>query len=221
MTITGPTPLHRNTTDLAVDVTYVGRAAMPLDAGDFTAHAFDAGDDTHLLLTMGDLATATDPLVRLHSECLTGDALRSRRCDCGSQLQSALHTIAAAGVGAVIYLGGHEGRGIGLAEKIRAYALQDEGADTVDANLLLGHRADERDFSAAAAILRWCGVSAVQLLSNNPIKAEALEAQGIQIARMVGLDADVTPQNERYLVTKRDRMGHLLTADLASTPDND
>lgn len=190
-------------------VRHMGRSHLPLDAGEFVAHAFD--DDlgnTHLAITKGDLSTAVSPLVRLHSECLTGDALRSTRCDCGSQLQASLETIEATGVGAVIYVAGHEGRGIGLADKIRAYALQDEGADTVDANLLLGHDADERDFGAAAAILDWFGVTHLRLLSNNPAKATALTEQGITVDRIVGQPGTVTPENARYLTTKRDRMGH-------------
>jgi len=206
-----PTVLEPTLVKPKAGVTYVGSAAMPVDAGDFTAHAFDAGAHTHLVLTMGDLTSVPAPLVRLHSECLTGDALRSRRCDCGSQLQAALTRIADEGVGAVIYLAGHEGRGIGLAEKIRAYALQDDGADTVDANVLLGHDADQRDYTPAVAVLDWYGVKAVRLLTNNPTKAAALQEQGIHVAALESHHGMVTEHNRAYLETKRDRMGHELT----------
>ena len=198
MTVLEPTAL----------VTHVGRAALPLDAGHFTAHAFDGGRHTHLALTMGELGSVRAPLVRLHSECLTGDALGSRRCDCGSQLDGALERVAVEGVGAVIYLAGHEGRGIGLAEKIRAYALQDGGADTVDANLLLGHEPDQRDYSPAVEILRWFGLDRVRLLSNNPLKSAALESAGVAVERVERHEGRVTHENHGYLRTKRDRMGH-------------
>ena len=208
-------PVEVTEREVALDVVYVGRAAMPVEAGEFTAHAFDLGAHTHLVLTMGDLSSVAAPLVRLHSECLTGDALRSQRCDCGSQLQAALTRIADEGVGAVIYLAGHEGRGIGLAEKIRAYALQDDGADTVDANVFLGHDADLRDYTPAVSVLEWFGVEAVRLLTNNPAKAAALEEQGIRVAALEPHHGMVTEHNRAYLETKRDRMGHEL-AELAA-----
>ncbi len=148
------------------------------------------------------------PLVRLHSECLTGDAFGSWRCDCGEQLDAALALIAHAGEGVLVYLRGHEGRGIGLVEKLRAYRLQDQGVDTVDANLQLGHPADARDYSQAAGILRDLGVDDVRLLSSNPAKEEALKALGLRVVERVGAAVPARPENTRYLLTKRKRMRH-------------
>lgn len=148
------------------------------------------------------------PLVRLHSECLTGDALGSRRCDCGEQLDVAMALIAEAGAGAVIYVRGHEGRGIGLVEKLRAYALQDQGYDTVDANTLLGHPADARDYAAAAGILIDLGLYSIVLLSSNPAKQEAIEPFGIQVAARRSLIVDDRAESATYLATKRARMNH-------------
>ncbi len=148
------------------------------------------------------------PLVRLHSECLTGDAFGSWRCDCGEQLDAALALIAHAGEGVLVYLRGHEGRGIGLVEKLRAYRLQDQGFDTVDANLQLGHPVDARDYSQAAGILRDLGVHSVRLLSSNPAKAEALGTLGLRVVERVGAAVPSRPENTRYLLTKRKRMRH-------------
>lgn len=150
------------------------------------------------------------PLVRVHSECLTGDVLGSHRCDCGEQLAASLALIAQHG-GVLVYVRGHEGRGIGLWEKIRAYALQEDGADTVDANLRLGHPEDGRDYRAAAAILREMGIDRARLLTNNPAKIRALSALGVDIADRVPLETAARPQNAHYLATKRSRMQHLLT----------
>jgi 3,4-dihydroxy 2-butanone 4-phosphate synthase/GTP cyclohydrolase II len=146
----------------------------------------------------------------VHSECLTGDVFGSRRCDCGPQLQASLRTIALAGRGVVIYMQGHEGRGIGLEAKLRAYALQDAGADTVDANLRLGFPADSRAYSAAAAVLRALGVDRCRLLTNNPAKCQSLTAHGIDVVERVPLLISPNPDNASYLRTKQERLGHLL-----------
>jgi 3,4-dihydroxy 2-butanone 4-phosphate synthase/GTP cyclohydrolase II len=148
-------------------------------------------------------------LVRVHSECLTGEAFGSRTCDCGPQLDAALDRIVAEG-GVVIYLRGHEGRGIGLLPKLRAYELQERGLDTVEANLALGLPADARDFTAAADILRDLGIRAIRLLTNNPDKLAQLERHGIEVLGRVPLLVGGTPENARYLATKADRMGHLI-----------
>jgi len=146
--------------------------------------------------------------VRVHSECLTGDVLGSRRCDCGPQLRAALRRVAAEGRGVVLYMRGHEGRGIGLLSKLQAYALQDRGADTVDANLALGLPADSRSYGTAARILADLGVSSVRLLTNNPAKQVGLEEHGLRVVQRVPLEVSPTPENLGYLLTKRDRMGH-------------
>jgi 3,4-dihydroxy 2-butanone 4-phosphate synthase / GTP cyclohydrolase II len=160
----------------------------------------------HLALVRNPLGRT--PLVRLHSECLTGDALGSLRCDCGPQLQEALRQIASGDGGALIYLRGQEGRGIGLANKIRAYALQDQGHDTVEANTVLGFAPDARDYSIAGQILRALGIGRLRLLSNNPDKALSLEQFGIHVAERVPLEIPANPYNWRYLATKRDKFGH-------------
>ncbi|NNV09017.1 GTP cyclohydrolase II [Geobacillus sp. MMMUD3] len=149
------------------------------------------------------------PLVRVHSECMTGDVFGSHRCDCGEQLDLAMRTIAEEG-GAVVYLTGHEGRGIGLSNKIRAYALQDSGLDTVDANLRLGLSDDARDYRAAAAILTAMGLTRIRLLTNNPTKTQALEALGITVEEVVPLEIPARPENAKYLATKQTRMHHTL-----------
>ena len=158
---------------------------------------------------MGNLADAEDVLVRVHSECFTGDVLGSLRCDCGEQLNRALALVASEGLGVVIYLR-QEGRGIGLLQKLRAYNLQDQGYDTVDANLMLGHEADERDYSLAARILEDLKVKAVRLITNNPSKISALEAEGIKVTSRVIQNIAVNSENENYLRTKAKRMDHLL-----------
>ena len=162
----------------------------------------------HIALVYGDLGDGEDVLARVHSECLTGDVLGSRRCDCGAQLEAAMAAVAAEGRGIVCYLRGHEGRGIGLLSKLRAYQLQDGGADTVDANLELGLPADARDYSIGAQILADAGVRSVRLLTNNPAKVDGLAACGIEVRAMVPLPVAPTPENLRYLIAKRDRLGH-------------
>ncbi len=150
-------------------------------------------------------------LVRIHSECLTGEAFGSLRCDCGPQLQEAIRQVDKSSGGAVIYLRGHEGRGIGLANKIRAYALQDKGLDTVEANIALGFPAEQRSFEVAAQILAAIGMTTVDLLSNNPAKAMALEHHGIAVASVKSLSIEPNPHNIRYLEAKRDKFGHMIT----------
>lgn len=190
------------------------RAQMRLAAGTFQAVGYwePATGREQLALVFGDLGSGggRDVLARVHSECLTGDGFGSLRCDCGPQLQRALQAIADHGRGVVVYARGHEGRGIGLTNKLRAYRLQDAGADTVQANLQLGLPADGRDYGAAAAILCDLGIHSIRLLSNNPAKQAALEAAGIPVQSMVPLRTTVTEHNGRYLATKRDQMGHVL-----------
>ncbi len=188
-------------------ITHIATATVPTRWGEFTCHAYRRPDGVeHLALVLGELVDA--PLVRVHSECLTGDVFASARCDCGAQRDLALELIAAEGRGALIYLRGQEGRGIGLGEKIRAYALQERGYDTVDANLALGHPADARDYADAADVLRHLGADSIRLLTNNPAKTDALTARGIEVAATVPVVIAPTPQNAAYLDTKRERMGH-------------
>jgi 3,4-dihydroxy 2-butanone 4-phosphate synthase / GTP cyclohydrolase II len=183
---------------------------LPNAHGDWRALGYQNSVDgtEHVALVLGDLGDGTDILVRVHSECLTGDVLGSRRCDCGAQLQAAMAAVAADGRGIVCYLRGHEGRGIGLLSKLRAYQLQDGGADTVDANLELGLPADARDYSIGAQILADLGVRSVRLLTNNPAKVTGLAACGIEVAGTVPIAIAPTPENLRYLTAKRDRLGH-------------
>jgi len=203
---------HRRRTHRLVHRT--GRARLPTDHGLFEASCYRSTLDgvEHVALTTGDLAAANSSpagvLVRVHSECVTGDLFGSHRCDCGSQLSAALDAIAAEGAGALVYLRGHEGRGIGLGHKLQAYQLQDQGRDTVDANLELGLPVDARDYGAAAAILAELGISRVRLITNNPRKCSDLD--GIELVARVASRPSPTPENLAYLATKRDRMGHLL-----------
>ncbi|HEV7876236.1 MAG TPA: bifunctional 3,4-dihydroxy-2-butanone-4-phosphate synthase/GTP cyclohydrolase II [Nocardioides sp.] len=200
----------------------VAETRLPTRHGDFTAHGYRITVDgsEHIALVHGDLSGPDPVLTRVHSECLTGDVFGSRRCDCGPQLDEALARVAAEGRGVVIYLRGHEGRGIGLIAKLQAYALQDGGRDTVDANLDLGLPADARHYGTATQILRDLGVSSVRLLTNNPDKVSNLEDFGIGVAARVPLTPHPNDHNIAYLLTKRDRMGHLLP-DLVDlrTPD--
>jgi GTP cyclohydrolase II len=195
--------------DASVEI--LARAKLPLDDMPPTQIvAFRASDDgqEHVALVVGAFG-GKPPLVRLHSECLTGDVFGSLKCDCGPQLKEALHIIGQSGGGVLLYLR-QEGRGIGLANKIRAYALQDRGLDTVDANQRLGFADDERDYGHAAAILRALGVDTVRLLTNNPSKVEGLEAAGIKVAERVPHHMPANPHNADYLATKRKKSGHLL-----------
>jgi len=192
------------------DVTLVARARLPIEnLPETQIAAFRASDDgqEHVALIIGAFG-GKPPLVRLHSECLTGDAFGSLKCDCGPQLEEALRLIGAAGGGVLLYLR-QEGRGIGLANKLRAYALQDRGFDTVEANLRLGFADDERDYLHAAAILQQLGIEEVRLLTNNPAKASGLKNAGIRIAERVGHHMPANPHNADYLATKREKSGHL------------
>ncbi|MDP7117213.1 MAG: GTP cyclohydrolase II [Acidimicrobiales bacterium] len=183
---------------------------MPTSVGTFEGHVFTSLVDglEHLALVLGDVA-GEDVVARVHSECLTGDVFGSRRCDCGAQLEMSLERIAEEGRGVVVYLRGHEGRGIGLAEKLRAYRLQDEGLDTIEANLELGHAADERNYAVAAQVLSNLGVESVVLLTNNPAKVGGLTELGVRVVGRLSLWSEPTVENERYLSTKRSRLGHL------------
>jgi 3,4-dihydroxy 2-butanone 4-phosphate synthase / GTP cyclohydrolase II len=191
----------------------VVQTRMPNQFGEWRAYGYlNSVDGTeHLALVLGDLAEpGTDVLVRMHSECLTGDVFGSQRCDCGAQLAAAMAAIAAEGRGVVLYLRGHEGRGIGLLSKLRAYQLQDAGADTVDANLELGLPADAREYSTGAQMLADLGVRTLRLLTNNPAKVRGLSGFGIEVTGRVSLPVTATPDNLRYLIAKRDRLGHHL-----------
>ncbi|MCL3819132.1 bifunctional 3,4-dihydroxy-2-butanone-4-phosphate synthase/GTP cyclohydrolase II [Aeromicrobium wangtongii] len=182
---------------------------LPTEFGEFTALGYRdrIEGSEHVALVHGDPGTE-DVMVRIHSECLTGDVFGSRRCDCGPQLELSMTEITAAGAGVVVYLRGHEGRGIGLLHKLQAYALQDSGSDTVDANLQLGFGEDERDYAAGAQILRDLGITSVRLLTNNPSKTTALEAYGVKVSERLPLVIAPTEDSLRYLQTKAERMGH-------------
>ena len=185
-------------------------AHLPTEHGNFRVRAFpELSDEDHCVVYTGQPWLVDAPLVRIHSECLTGDALSSLKCDCGPQLKRALDEIQENGTGMVIYLR-QEGRGIGLAAKIQAYALQDRGYDTLDANLLLGHPADARDYSIAAKMLQEMGVSKVRLMTNNPLKFQGLVENGIEVVQRIEHIDGVGPYNREYLSTKAARMGHLI-----------
>jgi 3,4-dihydroxy 2-butanone 4-phosphate synthase/GTP cyclohydrolase II len=190
----------------------VAEARIPTAHGNFRAVGYDSLLDgiEHVALVYGEIGDGDDILVRVHSECLTGDVFGSLRCDCGPQLDAALAAVAAEGRGVVLYVRGHEGRGIGLLHKLQAYQLQDSGADTVDANLQLGVPADARDYGTGAQILCDLGVRSMRLLTNNPAKRVGLEGYGLRITGKVSLPISPNPENLRYLQTKRDRMGHEL-----------
>ena len=188
----------------------VADARLPTPFAEFRLRVYLAQDGKeHVAVTLGDLAGEPPPLVRVHSECLTGDALFSLRCDCGFQLEHALQRIAAEKRGALVYLR-QEGRGIGLANKIRAYELQDQGADTVEANAHLGFGPDLRDYRLAVEILRSLGVTRLRLLTNNPRKLNAITDAGLSVVERVPIECGRNPHNESYLTTKADKLGHLL-----------
>ena len=191
-------------------VRYVESSRLPTLWGDFDMHGFEDPDSNkeHVVLTMGDVSNGEPVLTRIHSECLTGDALFSMRCDCGNQLQAALKAIADEGRGALFYLR-QEGRGIGLLNKIKAYKLQDAGADTVEANEQLGFGADMRDYSLLGPMFRHLHIKSVRLMTNNPRKVAALEEQGVAVVERIALHTDRNPHNEKYLTTKAGKLGHM------------
>lgn len=192
---------------------HIASAAVPTRHGTFSCVVFEHDGLEQVAMVRGDVDQRLDArpvMVRVHSECLTGDVFGSRRCDCGEQLDAALARIAAEERGVLVYLRGHEGRGIGLGHKIIAYGLQDQGLDTVDANLAQGLPADARDYGHAAAILHHLGVGSVRLITNNPAKCDQLAALGIEVVERVAAATVPTPENEGYLRTKAERMGHLI-----------
>ncbi|PNK60348.1 GTP cyclohydrolase II [Psychrobacter sp. FDAARGOS_221] len=213
---------------------FVSKAKLPTAHGEFEIHVFENADQQeHVMLTCGlpqtDTSAATEtsaaestsnanqkpPLVRIHSECLTGDAFSSLKCDCGPQLNATMQAIQAEGCGAILYLR-QEGRGIGLTNKIRAYALQDQGHDTLDANLLLGLPADARTYEMCKPMLDHVGITKLRLMTNNPDKLSYLEDLGFEVVERVPLVVGLNPHNLDYLVTKRERMGHHLAQDISS-----
>jgi 3,4-dihydroxy 2-butanone 4-phosphate synthase/GTP cyclohydrolase II len=198
-------------------VVAVAEAKIPTPHGEFRAVGYQGAYDghDHVALVMGEIGDGENVLVRVHSECLTGDVFASKRCDCGPQLHASMHAVAEEGRGVVLYVRGHEGRGIGLMHKLQAYQLQEAGADTIDANLKLGLPSDSRDYGTGAQILYDLGVRTMRLLTNNPDKRAGLEGYGLSIIERVPLPVYATAENLRYLTTKRDRMGH----DLPDLPD--
>jgi len=197
---------------------------MPTRYGSFIAHGYTSRIDgsTHIALVVGDVAGASDVLVRVHSECLTGDVFHSLRCDCGAQLEEAMRRVQAEGRGVVLYIVGHEGRGIGLANKLRAYELQEAGADTVEANEALGFAPDLRDYGIGAQILVDLGLTSMRLLTNNPTKIVGLEGYGLRVTEQVQLEVGACDSNRAYLTTKREKMAHtLVLPDDAKTEGED
>jgi 3,4-dihydroxy 2-butanone 4-phosphate synthase/GTP cyclohydrolase II len=190
----------------------VAEARIPTPWGDFTSYVYESllDGEQHVAMVRGAVQGESDVLVRVHSECLTGDVFHSLRCDCGVQLHAAMEKIAAEELGVLVYLRGHEGRGIGLGHKIRAYSLQESGADTVDANVALGLPVDSREYGIGAQILNDLGITTMRLMTNNPSKFGGLEGFGLEITERVPLESAPNPENIEYLRTKRERMGHLL-----------
>ena len=196
--------------DLSNPVEFISKSVVPTEYGEFEAHVYkDNVDGTeHIAMTYGDFINNSPSMVRVHSECLTGDTLFSTKCDCGSQLSNALKKIVENESGVLLYIRGHEGRGIGLGNKIKAYSLQDQGEDTVDANLKLGFKKDQRDYGTGALILRSLGITQMNLLTNNPEKRAGLLGYGLEIVKRTPLIGTTTPENIKYLETKQTRMGH-------------
>lgn len=192
-------------------VEYIAHSSLPTRYGVFEIHAFQdkVSGKEHVALVMGDVACGEPVLTRVHSECLTGDAFGSQRCDCGPQLDMAMQLVAREGRGVILYLR-QEGRGIGLVNKIRAYALQDQGADTVEANEQLGFAPDLREYSMCEKMLRTLKVRNIKLMTNNPLKVDALKAHGLEVSERVPLQTGSNPHNRGYLQTKHDKMGHML-----------
>lgn len=204
-----------------VAVRYIQTCRLPTPFGVFDMHGFEEPDTgkEHVALTLGELDSSEPMLARTHSECLTGDALYSMRCDCGYQLEEALRSIAREGRGILLYLR-QEGRGIGLLNKIRAYHLQDQGADTVEANEQLGFAADLRDYSMCKDMLEHLGIKSLRLMTNNPRKVKALSSYGIDITERVPLHVGRNPHNEQYLATKQSKLGHWLETHQDDEPDD-
>jgi 3,4-dihydroxy 2-butanone 4-phosphate synthase/GTP cyclohydrolase II len=203
-------------------VTRRTEARIPTAYGAFRTIAYESHDGRmHVALVKGDVAGKDGVMVRVHSECFTGDVLGSIRCDCGLQLREAMRRIEAEGEGVIVYIRGHEGRGIGLRHKLEAYSLQDGGLDTVEANVELGFSPDSRDYGVGAQILVDLGVSTMRLLTNNPTKRAGLEGYGLKIVDRVPLESEPNPENERYLKTKRDKLGHLLDELAHAIQDDD
>lgn len=190
----------------------LSRARIPSEYGEFEMALFGTSIDDieHVALVKGKIKEGDEVLVRIHSECLTGDIFASKRCDCGPQLHRAMQMVSEAGKGVVIYLRGHEGRGIGLAHKLRAYCLQDKGQDTVEANITLGFPADKRDYGIAAQILKTLGAKKVKILTNNPKKTLSLQKYGIEVTEREALECETNPENLFYLQTKKKKLGHIL-----------
>ena len=194
-----------------MSVRFVESSRLPTQWGEFNIHGFEdtQSNKEHVVLTMGNVDDGQTVLARVHSECLTGDALFSLRCDCGNQLSAALEAIAREGRGALFYLR-QEGRGIGLLNKIKAYKLQDAGADTVEANEQLGFGADMRDYSMLEPMIDHLGVKSVRLMTNNPRKVAACEEHGVKVVERIALHTDSNPHNEKYLQTKVGKLGHMI-----------
>lgn len=212
--------MAKNSTELCDNILLGTSARLPTRYGQFRIYAFACPftGEEHVALVRGKVAGRAEVLVRLHSECLTGDVFGSERCDCGEQLDAAMKRITESPAGVLLYLA-QEGRGIGIANKISAYHLQDHGVDTVAANELLGFPADLRSYKCAACMLRILGVKSVRLMTNNPAKIEGLEAHGVKVSERIPLEVPPKPTNARYLLTKKEKMRHLLkTASLASSP---
>ena len=189
---------------------FVASCRLPTEWGEFTMHGFEEeGGQEHVALTMGDVSDGLPVLSRIYSECLTGDALFSVKCDCGPQLQAAMQAVQKEGRGVIVYLR-QEGRGIGLINKIRAYRLQDQGLDTVEANVALGLPVDARDFTLAKQIYDYLNIREVRLLTNNPEKIQTLKDSGINVVERIALHVGENLENERYLHTKADKLGHLI-----------
>jgi 3,4-dihydroxy 2-butanone 4-phosphate synthase/GTP cyclohydrolase II len=199
----------------ATAVRRTAQARIPTAWGEFTAYSYEnvLNGDEHLAFVMGSVSGEANVLVRVHSECLTGDVFGSLKCDCGSQLAAAMERIAAEGRGVLVYLRGHEGRGIGIAHKLQAYALQDQGFDTVDANLELGLPVDSREYGAGAQILVDLGVTTMRYMTNNPAKYGGIESFGLEMAERVAIETAPTAENIAYLRAKKERMGHLIELD--------
>ena len=212
---------YRRRNEVLVD--RIAEVRLPTRFGEFRAYGYENRLDgtTHMALVVGDVAGKSDVLVRVHSECLTGDVFHSLRCDCGAQLEEAMRRVQEEGTGVVLYMVGHEGRGIGLANKLRAYELQEKGADTVEANEALGFPADLRDYGIGAQILVDLGITTMRLMTNNPKKISGIEGYGLTVTEQVPLEVPACPENYAYLRTKKDKMRHRLDLGDAARTGNE